>query len=140
MSPLSMTDILAKHILKAAPDSAKVIFENESVRVIEITMRKGQTIPMHSHDKGLSYSLNAGRIRSVNEAGDSMVAKVKKGDVSWSDVDGTETHAVENLGDTLRELCVEFKLELPVRPPVRRAAAGTRAKTIRRRGGSPTDT
>jgi quercetin dioxygenase-like cupin family protein len=100
---------LARHILKVAPKSAKVIFENDVVRVIEITMRKGQTIPMHSHNRGVSYSLNEGKIRSTSEAGKSGVIKVRRGEVSWSDVDGAETHAVENLGGVLRELSIEFK-------------------------------
>jgi len=104
---------LATHILKAAPKSAKVVFENDVVRVIEITMRKGQRIPMHSHNRGLSYSLNEGRIRSTNEAGKSRVVNVRKGEVSWTDVDGAETHAVENLGGVLRELSVEFKDQEP---------------------------
>jgi hypothetical protein len=37
------------------------------------------------------------------------VINVKRGDVGWSDVDGLETHAVENLGGVLRELSIEFK-------------------------------
>ena len=100
---------LAKHILKVAPKSAKVIFENEAIRVIEITMRKGERIPLHSHNKGLSYSLNGGKIRSTGENGKSRVFEVKKGELSWSDTDGLETHAVENLGGILRELSVELK-------------------------------
>ena len=100
---------LARHILKVAPKSAKVVFENDVVRVIEITMRKGQRIPMHSHNKGLSYSLNEGKIRSTNKEGKSGAFKVRKGEVSWSHADGVETHAVENLGGVLRELSVEFK-------------------------------
>jgi beta-alanine degradation protein BauB len=100
---------LARHILKVAPNHAKVVFENDVVRVIEITMRKGQRIPMHSHNKGLSYSLNSGRIRSTNESGKSQALRVKRGEISWSDRDGLETHAVENLGGVLRELSVEFK-------------------------------
>src|SRR5712692_1777298 len=98
---------LARHILKVAPKSAKVIFENEVVRVIEITMRKEQRIPMHSHSKGLSYSLNKGKIRSMDEHGKSRVFNVKKGELSWSD-EG-DSHAVENLGGILRELSIEFK-------------------------------
>ncbi len=100
---------LARDILKVAPKSAKVIFENDVVRVIQITMRKGERIPMHSHNKGLSYSLNEGKIRSIREDGKSGVINVEKGEVSWSDADGVETHAVENLGGVLRELYVEFK-------------------------------
>ena len=100
---------LAKHILKVAPKSAKVVFENDAVRVIVITMNKGQRIPMHSHNKGFSYSLNAGKIRSTSEDGRSRAIDVKRGEISWSETDGMETHAVENLGGVLRELSIEFK-------------------------------
>ncbi len=98
---------LAKHIIEAAPMSVKVIFENDLVRVIEITMRKGQKIPMHSHNRGFSYSLNGGKIKSTREDGKSGMIHVKKGQFSWSDKG--ESHAVENLGGMLRELSVEFK-------------------------------
>jgi hypothetical protein len=87
---------LADHILKVAAESAKVVFENEIVRVVKITMRKGQTIPMYSHSKGLAYSLSACKIRSTNRDGKTRVGTVKKGKLSWSMVDGAETHAVEN--------------------------------------------
>ena len=100
---------MAKHILDVAPDAAKVVFENDQVRVIQITMKAGQTISMHSHNKGLSYSLNDGKIRSTGKDGRSRVARVKKGEFSWSDSDGVETHSVENLGGVLRELTIEFK-------------------------------
>ena len=86
-----------------------MIFENETVRVIEVTMRKCQKVPMHSHNRGISYSVNAGKIRSTNKDGKTRTIKVKRGDVGWSDIDGLETHAVENLGGVLRELSVEFK-------------------------------
>ena len=100
---------MADHILKVAPKSAKVVFENDEIRVIEMTMKRGQRIPMHSHNKGISYSLNAGKIRSTGEGGKSRVIDVRRGEVSWADADGLETHAVENLGGVLRELSVEFK-------------------------------
>ena len=99
---------LAKHILKVAPESAKIVFENDTIRVIEITMKKGQSIPMHSHGRGFTYSLNEGKMRSTREDGKSKVFKVPKGDSSWSE-EG-ESHSVDNLGGTLRELSVEFKV------------------------------
>ena len=100
---------MAKHILKVAPKSAKVVFENDMIRVIELTMKKGEKVPMHSHKRGFSYSLNDGRIRSIHKNGKSSVINVKRGDFGWSEIDGLETHAVENLSGILRELCIEFK-------------------------------
>jgi hypothetical protein len=42
-----MTDELDGVI--AAPDHHKVIFENDAVRVLEVTIRAGDTTPLHSH-------------------------------------------------------------------------------------------
>ncbi len=103
----SVAGILAKHILEVAPKSAKVILENDAVRVIEVIMKKGQKIPMHSHNKGFGYSLDDGDIRTTNESGKSEVVRVKKGEVSWEEA--AYSHAVENLGGELRELSVELK-------------------------------
>ena len=103
---------MANHILEVAPKSAKVVFENDVVRVIQVTMKKGQTLPMHSHNRGLSYSMNAGRIKSTTVDGKTRIVKVQRGDVGWSDVDELETHTVKNLGGVLRELCIEFKGKL----------------------------
>jgi len=98
---------MAKHIVSVVPKSAKVVFENDSVRVIMITMKKGQKIPMHSHNKGFSFSLNKGKIKTTGEDGKSRTVKVKKGEADWSE---GESHAVENLGGKLRELYVEVKV------------------------------
>jgi hypothetical protein len=98
---------LAKHILKVAPKSAKVVFENDVVRVIEITLRKGQKIPMHTHKRNLTYGLNESKFRSTDGKGKSGVVKLKKGGASWSE--GDETHVVENLGGISRILSVELK-------------------------------
>ena len=53
--------------------------------------------------------MNEGKIRSTTQDGKSRVFKVKRGEVGWSDEDGAETHAVDNLGGILRELSIEFK-------------------------------
>jgi quercetin dioxygenase-like cupin family protein len=100
---------MPEHVLEVAPKSAKVIFENDAIRVVLVTMKRGQKIPMHSHNKGFSYSLDGGKIRSTRPDGRSGVIRVKSGDFSWSERDGLETHTVENLGPTMRELCVELK-------------------------------
>ena len=98
---------MVEHLLNVAPKSAKVIFENETVRVVLTTMKKGQKIPMHSHNRGFSYSLNSGRVRSTGVDGKPMTFSVKKGEASWSDKG--YAHAVDNLGGVLQELSVELK-------------------------------
>jgi quercetin dioxygenase-like cupin family protein len=39
----------------AAPDHHKVLFENDQVRVIETTVRVGDTTPVHTHPRTVMY-------------------------------------------------------------------------------------
>jgi hypothetical protein len=98
---------LQEHILKVAGRSARVLFENASVRVIIITMRKGQRFGPHSYLKGISYNLDGGKIRAIEPDGKSSVVKFRKGEASWTD-DG-ESLGVENLGRVFRMISVELK-------------------------------
>lgn len=98
---------MAKHILAVAPKSAKVVFENDEVRIVEITLKKGQKMPMHTHNKGVGYALKKSKYRSTDAGGKSAVVKMKKGDASWSEAEST--HSVENLGGTSKMLSIELK-------------------------------
>jgi quercetin dioxygenase-like cupin family protein len=83
---------MARDVVQVAPGAAKVIFENDKVRVIEIKIRKGQKLPMHSHVPNLIYAVTSGKWKSTSGEGKSELSKVKAGESSWSE--GT-THAVE---------------------------------------------
>jgi len=98
---------MTKHILQVAPKSAKVVFENDEVRIIEITLKKGERIGMHSHNKGVSYGLNKSKHKYTGADGKSEVVKRKKGSASWTE--SGESHAVENLGGKSRILSIELK-------------------------------
>ena len=97
---------MAEHILKAAPKSAKVVFENDQIRVIEIVMRKGQKLTMHSHLPNLTYGVTNSKFRSTSASGKSGVVRMKKGEASWSD---GSSHSVENLGGLSRILSIELR-------------------------------
>ncbi len=97
---------MAEHILKVAPKSAKVVFENEKIRVIEVVMRKGQKLAMHSHMPNLAYGITSSKFRSTSPSGKSGVVKMKQGETSWSD---GSSHSVENLGGLSRLLSIELK-------------------------------
>jgi len=97
---------LAEHILKVAPKSAKVVFENDKIRVIEVVMRKGQKLAMHSHMPNLAYGITNSKFKSTSPGGKSGVVKMKKGETSWSD---GSSHSVENLGGLSRLLSIELK-------------------------------
>ena len=92
---------------KVAPDVAKVLFENDRLRVLEIKLKRRQKMPMHYHPASVIYALTSDRAKFTMPDGKSQVAKTKKGQVMWTD---GGSHAVENLKDTASiSLVIELK-------------------------------
>jgi len=93
----------AQDPLVAAPDMYRVLFENERVRVMEVTFQPGQKIAEHSHPAHFVYVAEAGNIRVYKPDGSSMDAELEVGQVVWFDA---ETHWAENTGSTVIRLIV----------------------------------
>lgn len=47
--------------VKVAPDNFKVLLENDEVRVLEYTAKKGEKVAMHSHPDHVIYALMSGK-------------------------------------------------------------------------------
>lgn len=90
--------------VKAAPENHKVIFENEHVRVLEVTIAPHTKEPIHAHCwRSTLYVLQTGNIIDRDAKGnilfDSRQLKVKPKApfVTWSPPQAP--HSVENLDD-----------------------------------------
>ena len=90
--------------VKAAPENHKVIFENEHVRVLEVTIAPHSKEPIHAHCwPSTLYIQQAGDIIDRDASGkilfDSRQLKVKPKVpfVQWSPAEAP--HSVENLDD-----------------------------------------
>lgn len=96
----------AQDPLKAAPDMYRLLFENDRVRVMEVTFEKGEKIAPHSHPDHTIYVLDAGKLDI--HVGDKVThADVAAGQVMFVPA---ETHWAVNVGDTkLRLLVTELK-------------------------------
>jgi len=93
--------------VQVGPNIYKVVFENERVRVSEITFKPGDAIPMHSHPDHFVYVMTAGTLKLSYPDGTSKDIVGTPGQVMWVPA---ETHAGENIGSTeFRGLVVEFK-------------------------------
>ena len=93
--------------LEVAPELYKLKFENERVRVMEVTFQPGDKIATHSHPDHLNYIVSGGKLRLSYEDGTSKEIAAETGQVIWIPA---ETHAGENIGDTeVRILVVELK-------------------------------
>ncbi len=83
--------------VKVAPKICKVLLENDQVRVLEIRIKPGEKLPMHSHPAYIVYALRTHKIRLTLPDGETKEVKVKAGGAVWSDA---VSHAVDNIGTT----------------------------------------
>lgn len=101
----------AQDPLKVAPAMYKPVFENERVRVMEVTFKPGEKIAVHSHPDHFVYVLSAGKLRVTNADGKVTDADLTVGQVVWF---SAETHSAVNTGTTeVRALVTELKEPAP---------------------------
>ena len=97
----------AQDAVKVAPNVYKVVLENERVRVLSVTLKPGEKVPMHSHPACVIYSMSDTKMRFAGPDGKSADVDLTTGAAVWHEA---ETHSSENLGKTTaRALVVEMK-------------------------------
>lgn len=95
--------VAAQDPLAVAPGMYRLLFENDRVRVMEVTFQPGQKIAPHSHPDHYVYVAEGGTLRISKPDGSATDATVKPGDVLWI---AAETHWAENVGTTVVRLVV----------------------------------
>jgi quercetin dioxygenase-like cupin family protein len=109
---LSFTEIDKKLMsqddsVKVAPESYKVSLENDQVRVLEVRIKQGAKVEMHSHPRSVAICLNDQRLKFTFPNGKSEDADLKRGQAVW--LDGI-SHTVENIGiEDVSSVVVELK-------------------------------
>lgn len=68
---------------KAAPHIYKVVFENERVRVLDVTTRNGEQSPLHSHPDRLVVYLGSCAWLETTGDGRRRMQSYSTGDVVW---------------------------------------------------------
>lgn len=112
--------------LEAAPDMYKLIFENDRVRVMQVSFEVGQSIPEHSHPDHFVYVLEGEKLQITKNDGTVADADLKAGDVVWIDA---ETHSAVNTGTTpVKLLVTEMKNSIALEAPAVPAAPAEAAK------------
>jgi mannose-6-phosphate isomerase-like protein (cupin superfamily) len=88
----------------AAPDQHAVIFENEQVRVLQVTIRPGEIAPLHTHRRPtLMYVLSGSHFIRRDEAGSivvdtrAAVPPFEMPPVMWRE--SNPAHTLENSGE-----------------------------------------
>ncbi len=98
-----------KDPIEVAPNIYKVLFENDKVRLLEITMKPGDKSEMHHHPASLNYVIKGGKAKMTLPDGQSMDMEMKDGDHVWQEA---ISHSVENTGtEEVKVIAVELKQE-----------------------------
>jgi len=101
----------AQDATKVQPQSYRVAFENDKLRVLDYNSRPGMGVcgdGMHSHPPHLTVVVSGGSVRIKTPDGKIVEQRdVPVGVVFWSEA---ETHSVENIsGSNVRSLIIEIK-------------------------------
>jgi beta-alanine degradation protein BauB len=97
----------AQDMAATAGDKARIVLENDRVRVIELNMPPGSSTGMHSHGDNLVVFLSGGSAVQTMADGTTKSIERKPGDVLWSDA---VTHETKNAGKSAtRTLVIELK-------------------------------
>jgi len=104
--------LLSQDPVKVAPKNVKVVFENNRVRVLEVRIKPGEKIPMHSHPPHLTYTLTEFKGKYTSPDGENTTMAGKTSAWSWTEA---ITHSSENVGTTeIHAFAIELK-ETPKR-------------------------
>ncbi len=118
--------IWAADPLQVAPEMYKLLFENERVRVMEVTFKPGEKIAEHSHPDHYAYVAEAGQLKITKPDGTVSNADLKAGQVMWIPA---ETHRAENTGTTQVRLVVNELKEKPMKMKTGSAPMQEKKKT-----------
>jgi beta-alanine degradation protein BauB len=93
--------------IDVASDVYTVLFENDRVRVLAITMKPGATSDTHWHPDSVNYVLTGGAAAMTLPDAGTMDMKIEAGGVVWQPAG---SHAVANTGDSeVKVVAVELK-------------------------------
>jgi quercetin dioxygenase-like cupin family protein len=95
--------------VEASPRNYRLLFENDRVRVLEMTLKAGEIDESHSHPSETVYFVTGSKVKVHLPEGEPMEAVFPDGGVMWHEA---WTHRVENVGSSdLRAIIVENKLD-----------------------------
>ncbi len=107
-----------KDPLKAGPKIYKKVFENEKVRVLEATFKKGAKIPDHAHPDHWNYVVEAGQLEVTAPGAEGTKEKQKMDLTAGQGVFIPATvHSAKNTGKTqVKIVVVELKADAAAAP------------------------
>lgn len=102
---LAAAPAFAMDFVAAAPKQAKVLVDNDKVRIIEVKIEKGDKIPMHTHPDSVIHVIKGGKVRWTAEDGKTSESRAKDGETMFRPA---VTHAHEHL-EPSHAILIELK-------------------------------
>ena len=119
-------------MVKAAPKNCKILFENDQIRIVQVALKPGEKLPLHSHNwaprsgarskrvpaANLDFSLAGGifiwcppipaKVQEITPGKEPKVIEIQAGKARFHI--GSFEHSIENIGKTpYRSLAIELK-------------------------------
>lgn len=99
--------VLGQDPAKVGSKNVKVVFENHRLRVIEVRVKPGEKLPMHSHPAHLTLTLSDFKGKYLGTKGEAQIFEGKNSAWSWTE---PITHSSENVGTTeIHAFAIELK-------------------------------
>lgn len=99
--------VTAQDLAVTAGSNAKIVLDNDKVRVIEVNMPPGSATGMHSHGAHLVIGISGGTATQTMADGSTRSLDTTPGEVRWSD---PVTHDTRNTGKAAsRSIVIELK-------------------------------
>jgi quercetin dioxygenase-like cupin family protein len=77
---LSSAVVSGQDAMKYGVRQLKVLAEDDKVRVLEYSPKKGDKTPVHSHPATVVYVLNGGRVKYTMPDGSTKISELKTGE------------------------------------------------------------
>ena len=98
---------VAQDLAMTAGKDAKVLLDNDKVRVLELQVAPGGKTGMHAHGDNVVYFVTGGEATQTGADGTTTTMQRKPGETLWS---GPVTHDTHNTGKTpFKVLVIELK-------------------------------
>jgi quercetin dioxygenase-like cupin family protein len=94
---------LQEDIMKAAPDRARLLLENEQIAATLVTLPAQSELPMHRGGDRVVYSVTDYKLQFRAQDGEPVVRNFRQGEAHWHPAGA---HAIRNVGATKAEYLV----------------------------------
>jgi beta-alanine degradation protein BauB len=95
---IPFTTLRSQDLIKVAPEQCKLLNDTLNVRLIQVTLKPGEELPLHTHPVFQFYVLSGGTIRHIESDGKYFDFPVTPG--MHLQGKATTKHGDKNVGDT----------------------------------------